>query len=67
MIIKEKKLEKQLTDELRLRVSEEEISEALEEKDVSVDDKIKEKVKYSNKNYIIYFFIFLCQIQYRFL
>lgn len=67
VIIKEKKLEKQLTDELRLRVSEEEISEALEEKDVSVDDKIKEKVKYSNKNYIIYFFIFLCQIQYRFL
>ncbi|CAH0731545.1 unnamed protein product, partial [Brenthis ino] len=45
VIIKEQKLEKQLTDELRLQVSEEEISEALEEKDVSVDDKLKEKIE----------------------
>lgn len=38
------KLEKQMTDELRSKVSEEELTEALEEKDVSVSDKINEKV-----------------------
>ncbi|XP_075987215.1 uncharacterized protein LOC142983910 isoform X2 [Anticarsia gemmatalis] len=42
----EQKLEKQLTEELRSKVSEEEITEALEEKDVSVSDKlVKEKVE----------------------
>lgn len=45
IVITEQKLEKQLTQELRAKVSEEEITEALEEKDVSVSDKmIKEKV-----------------------
>ncbi|XP_063370063.1 ankyrin-2-like isoform X3 [Cydia amplana] len=42
--VKEKKLEKQMTNELRTKVSEEEITETLEEKDVSVSDKLKEKV-----------------------
>lgn len=45
VIIAEQKLEKQLTQELRSKVSEEEILEAVEEKDVSLTDKvIKEKV-----------------------
>ncbi|KAJ8707390.1 hypothetical protein PYW08_010642 [Mythimna loreyi] len=39
-IIKKQKLEKQLTEELRAKVSEEELTEALEEKDVSVSDKL---------------------------
>lgn len=55
-IIKEQKLEKQLTDELRLRVSEEEISETLEEKDVSIDDKVKEKVYFINFDFNSYDF-----------
>lgn len=42
--IKEHKIEKQLTEELRTKVSEEEITEALEEKDVSVSEKLKDKV-----------------------
>ncbi|XP_063542799.1 ankyrin-2-like isoform X7 [Cydia strobilella] len=42
--VKEKKLEKQMTNELRTKVSEEEITETLEEKDVSVGDKLKETV-----------------------
>ncbi|XP_022837050.1 ankyrin-2-like isoform X1 [Spodoptera litura] len=45
-IMREQKLEKQLTQELRAKVSEEEITETLEEKDVSVSDHvIKEKVE----------------------
>lgn len=40
--VKVQKLEKQMTEELRSRVSEEEITEALEEKDVSICEKIKE-------------------------
>ncbi|XP_031765425.2 ankyrin-2 isoform X3 [Galleria mellonella] len=40
--VKVKKIEKQMTEELRTKVSEEEISEALEEKDVSVRESIKE-------------------------
>lgn len=44
-VVKPLKLEKQVTEELRSKVSEEELTEALEEKDVSVSDKaIKEKV-----------------------
>ncbi|XP_072945806.1 uncharacterized protein [Epargyreus clarus] len=43
--IKEYKIEKQLTEELRTKVSEEEITEALEEKDVSVSEKIKDKAE----------------------
>lgn len=41
--IKGKGIEKQLTDELRSKVSEEEITETFEEKDVSIEEK-KEKV-----------------------
>ncbi|KAH9634383.1 hypothetical protein HF086_010863 [Spodoptera exigua] len=45
-IMREQKLEKQLTQELRAKVSEEEITEALEEKDVSVSDHVtKDKVE----------------------
>lgn len=43
--IKEHKIEKQLTEELRTKVSEEEIAETLEEKDVSVSEKLKDKVR----------------------
>ncbi|CAK1546705.1 unnamed protein product [Leptosia nina] len=43
IFIKEKRIEKQLTDELRSKVSEEEITETLEEKDVSLDES-KERV-----------------------
>ncbi|KAJ2941011.1 hypothetical protein O0L34_g13140 [Tuta absoluta] len=43
--IKVGKLEKQMTDELRSKVSEEELTEALEEKDVSVSEKTKDKVE----------------------
>lgn len=43
-IIKEPKLEKQLIEELKTKVSEEELTETLEEKDVSLGDKLKEKV-----------------------
>ncbi|CAH0687120.1 unnamed protein product [Chilo suppressalis] len=39
------KLQKQLTEELRTKVSEEEITEALEEKDVSVGEKIKDRIE----------------------
>lgn len=42
--IKEMKLEKQMTEELRIKVSEEDITETLEEKDVSVSEKVKQKV-----------------------
>ncbi|XP_060807559.1 ankyrin-2 [Amyelois transitella] len=48
--IKVQKLEKQMTDELRSKVSEEEITEALEEKDVSITE--KEKVKIENQHSI---------------
>lgn len=44
--VKERKLEKQMTDELRTKVSEEDITETLEEKGVSVKDTIKEKVMF---------------------
>ncbi|KAM3960016.1 LOW QUALITY PROTEIN: uncharacterized protein ACR2FA_005939 [Aphomia sociella] len=40
--IKVQKLEKQMTQELRSKVSEEEITEALEEKDVSIRENIKD-------------------------
>ncbi|XP_038219061.1 ankyrin-2-like isoform X2 [Zerene cesonia] len=40
-----KTLEKQLTDELRSKVSDEEITETFEEKDVSIDDRSKEKIE----------------------
>ncbi|XP_049881586.1 ankyrin-2-like isoform X2 [Pectinophora gossypiella] len=43
--IKVQKLEKQMTDELRSKVSEEEVTETLEEKDVSISEKAKEKVE----------------------
>ncbi|KAI5636460.1 ZU5 domain-containing protein [Phthorimaea operculella] len=43
--IKVGKLEKQMTEELRSKVSEEELTEALEEKDVSVSEKMKDKVE----------------------
>ncbi|XP_073958631.1 uncharacterized protein isoform X2 [Choristoneura fumiferana] len=43
--VKERKLEKQMTDELRTKVSEEDITETLEEKGVSVKDTIKEKME----------------------
>ncbi|CAG9796167.1 unnamed protein product [Diatraea saccharalis] len=39
------KFEKQMTEELRTKVSEEEIMEALEEKDVSISEKMKEKIE----------------------
>ncbi|XP_063834893.1 titin-like [Ostrinia nubilalis] len=39
------KLEKQMTEELRSKVSEEEITEAVEEKEVSVSDKLKDKIE----------------------
>lgn len=42
--VKVQKFQKQMTEELRSKVSEEEITEALEEKDVSVSDQVKEKV-----------------------
>ncbi|KAG6462715.1 hypothetical protein O3G_MSEX013427 [Manduca sexta] len=42
--IKEQKLEKQMTEELRSKVSEEDITETLEEKDVSISEKVKEKI-----------------------
>ncbi|XP_045507606.1 titin homolog isoform X2 [Colias croceus] len=42
---KGKTLEKQLTDELRSKVSDEEITETFEEKDVSMDDRSKEKIE----------------------
>lgn len=43
IFISEKRIEKQLTDELQTKVSEEEITETFEEKDVSIEEK-KEKV-----------------------
>lgn len=58
VIIREQKLEKQLTQELRAKVSEEEITETLEEKDVSVSDKIsKEKVSHSLRAWQIKYII----------
>lgn len=42
--VKVQKIEKQMTAELRSKVSEEDITETLEEKDVSVSEKNKEKV-----------------------
>lgn len=46
--VKVLKLEKQLTEELRTKVSEEELTETLEDKEVSVSDKLKEKVIFLN-------------------
>lgn len=51
-IMKEHKLEKQLTEELRAKVSEEELRETFEEKDVSVSDKLaKDKVNNYTESY----------------
>lgn len=50
LFIKTVKLQTQLTEEIRKKVSEEEIRETLEEKDVSIRDQIKGKV-------CLYFFI----------
>ncbi|KOB78843.1 Ankyrin 2, isoform AA, partial [Operophtera brumata] len=46
-VVKEEKLEKQLTKEFWTKVIEEELSEALEEKDISTNEKLKEKVEVS--------------------
>ncbi|KAJ0171089.1 hypothetical protein K1T71_013288 [Dendrolimus kikuchii] len=45
IVVKELKLEKQMTEELRSKVSEEDITETLEEKDVSISEKVKEKIE----------------------
>lgn len=42
--VKVQKIEKQMTEELRSKVSEEEITETFEEKDVSISEKTKDKV-----------------------
>ncbi|KAL0859578.1 hypothetical protein ABMA27_010715 [Loxostege sticticalis] len=39
------KLDKHVTEELRTKISEEELAETLEEKDVSVEDKVKDKIE----------------------
>lgn len=46
--VKVQKIEKQMTEELRSKVSEEEITETFEEKDVSISEKTKDKVSNSN-------------------
>lgn len=42
--VKVQKIERQMTEELRSKVSEEELTETFEEKDVSISDKTKDKV-----------------------
>lgn len=52
VLVKVQKFEKQMTEELRSKVSEEELTEALEEKDVSGSERAKEKVSYFTHKYM---------------